>query len=193
MLRWGSLGLVLVGLLILNAQGLWAQGYDQSVPNVTDLSCDGKGSEPDNVSSYTPMFSWVFSDADAGDAQTAFEIRVGTSPGGVDLWQMQSDSATSTRMYGGSPLLPNTLYYWSVQVKDRAGQPSGFADGTFKILDIGLRAYDGTSVIKIAVDDEYKAHRLRIGRMLDSELKTFGILRRGSTFRQRRAPRGRRR
>jgi uncharacterized repeat protein (TIGR02543 family) len=149
--------------LVFAAVGAWAD-FSTSVPTATALSADGMGSSPHDVQTYTPMLSWQFNDADAGDGQTQYYIRVGTAPGGNDKWDFTQTSSTTTRMYAGSALAPNTTYYWSVQVWDRTPQPSAVASATFAVLDIGLRAYDGTSVITFAVDDNESTSKLRISK-----------------------------
>ncbi len=165
-------GTAATAFLLFATAGAWAQNFGASVPSATGLSADGKGSSPHNVQTYTPMLSWQFTDADAGDAQTAYRIRVGTTPGANDLWDVTQTSATSTRMYAGTALAANTTYYWSVQVWDRASQPSVAASATFAVMDIGLRLFDGTSAIKIAADDNYTAYKLRISK----NAATYGIV-----------------
>ncbi len=152
---------------------LSAQNYGTSTPSAASLSCDGKGGAPRNVASYAPMFSWVFQDADPGDAQTAYAIRVGSIPGAGDAWDSgKIVSATGARMYAGAPLAPNATYFWSVRVWDRADQPSLEAQASFEVLDVGLRVFDGTSVIKIAADDNLSASALRIRK----GSATYGIV-----------------
>ena len=162
--RLGTSLLCISALLLLGGE-IHGQDYGSSVPSAVGLSCDGKGSSAHNVSSYTPLFSWTFVDADSGDAQTAYAIRVGTTPGSGNMWDSgEQVSATSTRMYAGSALAPNVTYYWSVQVWDRAGQPSTAASASFAILDIGLRGFDGTSVVRFAADDNYSGYPVRIAK-----------------------------
>ncbi len=153
-----------LAFLLLAAVGAGAQNFGASVPVAGAPSADGKGSSPHDVQTYRPMLSWTFSDADAGDAQTQYRIRVGTAPGTSDMWDVTETSATSTRMYGGTGLTANTTYYWSVVVWDRASPPSAAATATFAVMDIGLRLFDGTSVIHIAADDNYTAYKLRISK-----------------------------
>lgn len=121
---------------------------------------------PNNVSRYAPQFSWSFADVDAGDHQTAYEIRIGTTPGSAAAWD--SGKVTSTAAgaaFSGAELAPNTTYYWSVRAWDTfdlAGSWS--ADGTFVILDIGYRIFDGTEVVRVATDYASAATAIRIAK-----------------------------
>jgi VCBS repeat-containing protein len=128
-------------------------------PVVSALLCDGL-SDPDNVTDYTPVLSWTFSDVD-GDTQDSYLIQVSDSNGIV--WNSGQVSGSLPNVeYSGVPLDPNTLYSWSVRVWDTGGSfDDPPADAEFTILDIGLRAYDG-GVIKIAVDHVSNSYPLRI-------------------------------
>jgi hypothetical protein len=135
----------------------------ESLPLAGSFRCEGEVN-PDNVSTYTPTFSWAFSDADAGDGQSAYQLGIDTVAGGSAVWDTGMVlSGAQGLVYGGSELLPNTLYHWSVQVWDQAGNASGWlAAGTFVILDIGLRIWDGEEIVRIAVDYASAEHPLRI-------------------------------
>ncbi len=128
-------------------------------PNApTGLQTQGKV-DPINVSDYTPLFSWLFSDIDeadaSGDHQSAWQIRIGTSSGASDAWDSGKVTGVpgSGTLPGAVVLLPNATYWWSVRVWDSYDLPSAYAtDGTFVILDIGLRVFDGTQIVRIATD-----------------------------------------
>jgi hypothetical protein len=131
------------------------------------------------VSRYAPTFSWTFSSPDqadpTGDRQTAFQIRIGTSPGASDVWDSLKRTSGSTAVQYGSAteLSPNTTYYWSVRAWNRydlAGSYSGV--GAFAILDIGLRVFDGVETVRIAVDYAGADTPLRISK----DGVTYGIL-----------------
>ena len=62
---------VVLASMVFAAVGAWAD-FSTSVPNVTAQLADGKGSSPHDVQTYTPMLSWQFNDADAGDAFSSF-------------------------------------------------------------------------------------------------------------------------
>ncbi|MFF7654765.1 alpha-L-rhamnosidase [Streptomyces sp. NPDC007983] len=76
-----------------------------------------------------PRLSWIL-ESDARDqSQSAYRIRVATSPdrlGDPDVWD--SGKRTSSRSvlvdYDGPALRPRTRYHWSVRVWDDRGRPS---------------------------------------------------------------------
>ena len=74
---------------------------------------------------------------------------------------------------GVTDLTPNTTLHWSVRVWDGEDQASAYSvDATFAILDIGLRAFDGAQVIRIAVDNVSSSYPLRIHK----NGATYGIV-----------------
>jgi hypothetical protein len=138
------------------------------VPNTPSTTLTDSRTNPINVSEYTPLFSWVFTDVDTADAsgdwQSAFEIRIGTASGLSNVWDSTKvSSLTSGAPYGGVVLTPNVTYHWSVRVWDRYDLASSYSvDATFVILDIGLRVYDGTQTVKVATDYAGLSYKLRI-------------------------------
>ncbi|MFY9925088.1 MAG: glycoside hydrolase family 78 protein [Opitutaceae bacterium] len=76
-----------------------------------------------------PRLAWQLSAADGrrGVAQTAYEIKVSSQPGGpADFWDsgcIKSD-ATTQIPYAGRPLPSRTRAYWQVTTWDDRGQPS---------------------------------------------------------------------
>ena len=122
--------------------------------------------DPNNVSRYAPQFSWSFADVDAGDHQTAYQIRIGTTPGSAAAWDSGKVSSTAAgAAFSGAELAPNTTYYWSVRVWDTydlAGSWS--ASGSFVILDIGYRIFDGTETVRVATDYANSSTAIRIAK-----------------------------
>ena len=73
---------------------------------------------PIEVFSSTPTFSWTYNDGDS-DAQTHWEIQVGTSSGTSDKWNSgQLAGADVSDVYAGSSLTRGTLYYVQVRTTD---------------------------------------------------------------------------
>jgi hypothetical protein len=144
-----------------------------SLPAVTGPRCEG-GVNPENVSTYTPIFSWTFSDLDVVDSQSHYQVQVRSSDGVTLVWDTgMVESGSQSWVYNGSELQANTRYNWYIQVWDQNTNPSGFSDaGQFTILDIGLRVWDGTQTVKIAVDSAGDNYQLRIYK----NGKTYGII-----------------
>jgi hypothetical protein len=166
-------GTVALAFLFLAIASLDAQDFRQHAPSATNLSCNNEVIAPDNT--YTPMFSWTFTDGDQplGDVQTKYSIRVWRPGDSTDMWNLTEQLPYSTRMYAGLPLAPDTTYNWSVQVWDRADPPwpsPAIATASFVVPDIGLRVFDGTSTVAIVAnrvnsgDTVTDANRLRISK-----------------------------
>jgi hypothetical protein len=72
-----------------------------------------------HLTGHTPDFSWSFVDSEGVDTQMEYEIRVGTASGLSDMWAPGAQSgASSTEVYGGSPLLDGTDYWFGIRVYD---------------------------------------------------------------------------
>jgi hypothetical protein len=91
-------------------------------PEVMDLLVSGFADGTPgilHITDPTPDMSWSFFDADAGDIQIQYEIRVGTASGLSDMWNpgAQGGGAT-TEVYSGSPLIAGTDYWFGILVYD---------------------------------------------------------------------------
>jgi alpha-L-rhamnosidase len=87
---------------------------------------------PIGIDAAHPRFTWRLEDKRTGAKETGIRIIVGTdsvhvSKGTGNCWQVSKDGNTQLEMYAGTPLQPFTRYYWTVQVVDKDGQPSAFA------------------------------------------------------------------
>ncbi len=86
--------------------------------------------EPLGISAEHPVFSWHLSSDRHGVEQTAYEIRVSETPGGLNhesslVWNSGKVSSDAMQAaYGGEPLEPGTDYYWKVRVHTNAGMTS---------------------------------------------------------------------
>jgi alpha-L-rhamnosidase len=122
------------------APGTAAAGVDGAAPGPpVELRVDGW---PDDgvVGQASPTLSWVTTDGDRGDGQSAYQVRV-TDGEGRGLWDSgKVASAASTRVaYGGAPLTSDATYAWRVRVWDRSGAPSRWSSSQFAtgLLDPG--------------------------------------------------------
>ncbi|APH38604.1 hypothetical protein BHR79_03285 [Methanohalophilus halophilus] len=109
-----------------------------NAPNApADPLCEGE-TNPTNITDSTPEFSWNFSDPDANDTQSAYQIIVGTAEDGSDMWDSgKVNSSSSTDIaYGGSSLEAGITYHWKVKTWDNQDSESGYCDDqTFDITD----------------------------------------------------------
>jgi len=90
---------------------------------------------PLGVNDAAPRLSWQLSQVDGrrGIAQSAYEVKVSSLPGGpADLWdsgRVQGDTCTQVP-YAGAALPSRTRAYWQVTVWDEHGQPSTSPSGS---------------------------------------------------------------
>ncbi|MGY0064274.1 family 78 glycoside hydrolase catalytic domain [Streptomyces sp. LZ34] len=73
-----------------------------------------------------PAFSWVPPVA----GQTAYEIQVGTGPGGADIWRSGKVARPSSVevAYGGGALRSEQAYFWRVRTWDGKGAPGRWSE-----------------------------------------------------------------
>jgi len=152
-------------------------GYHYSLPpnnppnTPTSPQCEGE-TNPTGVTDLTPEFSWTFSDPDDGDTQGAYQIIVGASEGGSDMWDSSKiDSSSSTDIpYAGSALAWGATYLWKVKTWDSHDAESSYcAEQTFTMAELPATVVltadptditaDGssTSTITATVEDQYGA------------------------------------
>ncbi|HWA81951.1 MAG TPA: hypothetical protein VG820_00855, partial [Fimbriimonadaceae bacterium] len=102
---------------------------------------------PLGIDEAVPRLSWIVASPEKDQRQTAYRILVATSAenlkkGVGDLWdsgQVSSDDTVDVE-YKGKPLAPGQRAWWTVEVKDRDGSPSKWADPAY-----WERGLDGTA------------------------------------------------
>jgi len=107
-----------------SAVGTWVTFTGDNPPNgPTNLRCDGAVT-PSTVTNTTPVLSWVFSDPDPGDVQTAWQVLVSsvaadlTSDIGGAWNSTVVPGAGNQATYNGVSLQPGVTYYWKVRTWD---------------------------------------------------------------------------
>ncbi|MFJ8825296.1 family 78 glycoside hydrolase catalytic domain [Streptomyces sp. NPDC102467] len=124
---------LLTTTLLTGAPSAAAQG----TLTIRGTTADGR-TEPLSVEAAHPLLSWKL-DAHERDAlQSAYQIRVATSPsalahGRADVWDSgRHHSAESVSVpYQGRHLTPGTRYYWQVRVWDAHGLPSAWSSPSY--------------------------------------------------------------
>lgn len=85
---------------------------------------------PLGIDDPAPHFSWQLHDTTRGARQSAYEVQVATTAGGlaedkIDIWdsgRISSPQSLNVR-YQGPALAPSKRYFWRVRVWDAAGKP----------------------------------------------------------------------
>ncbi|NJN26439.1 MAG: family 78 glycoside hydrolase catalytic domain [Cyclobacteriaceae bacterium] len=108
-------------LLIILMQPGCRQSEKQSL-KIVNLRCEHL-SNPIGLDTEHPRLSWALSDSTNGSAQSAYQIIVAYDRHFTTtsmVWESKKTSSSDNMIrYGGPALLPQTKYYWGVQVWDR--------------------------------------------------------------------------
>jgi len=83
----------------------------------------------------SPTLAWRLTSSTPGDKQTAFELQVGTTLDGLDVFATGQQTGTAQEFKLTKALASATQYYWRVRVWDAASAASAWTRGTF---DTGL-------------------------------------------------------
>lgn len=122
-----------ITLTTLLAAGFVVSAKTQGLLQPFNLHCDER-TNPLGIGDTTPRLSWQLQSlqtgpAYRGQAQTAYEIQVGTTPGASDLWDSGkvNSAQTISVIYGGQPLTSGQQCFWRVRVYDNNGNASDFS------------------------------------------------------------------
>ena len=111
------------------------QASEGSAPSVSDLKVEMLD-EPYGINTDDPAFSWVMTDSDPDEVQTAYRIVVASNADDaatgkgtvIDSGWVESSESSYAKVEGiERELTDNSLYYWSVMIKDKDGNKSAWA------------------------------------------------------------------
>lgn len=90
---------------------------------------------PLGIDATAPRLDWRVTSDERAQRQTAYRVLVASTPeklvpGEADLWDSQRVPSSSTThiVYAGAPLTARQQVYWTVQVWDAQGNPSGWSE-----------------------------------------------------------------
>lgn len=88
------------------------------------------GAATPTVNTPAPIFSWAAEGSGESAFQTAFELRVSSAESSDHVvWNSgKISSANPFKRYAGSPLIPNSTYFWKVRLWDALDQPGPFSE-----------------------------------------------------------------
>jgi alpha-L-rhamnosidase len=140
----------------------------------TALRCENRVN-PKGVDVLHPLFSWQLTGTRRSIRQSAYEIRVGTSPKALSqgkqlAWNSGKTTADQSVHipYAGEPLQSGSTYYWQVRIWDENGRASSWSPVATWQMGL-LHAAD------------WKASWIEPGVAIDSVLRTSPLFRK--TFR----------
>ena len=122
----------LVLIFVMSLSFLSAEAKTQSSIRAVDLRCEYAADPLIDIAA--PRLSWINSNLSQarGVEQTAYRVRVATSPEGLDNPVWDSGKVLSKESafveYRGSKLLSRTSYWWQVMVWDEKGRASEWSD-----------------------------------------------------------------
>ncbi|UCE73220.1 MAG: hypothetical protein JSV56_09305 [Methanomassiliicoccales archaeon] len=98
------------------------QFHLNNLSEARDLTVEGFAEGATGIMHITvsdPELGWTFFDFDGSDAQQQYEVRVGSFPGGSDMWSLPPQiGPVFSVTYTGLPLVDGTDYWFSVRVYD---------------------------------------------------------------------------
>lgn len=129
--------------------GNGAGGIASAGTTVSGLTVEHR-TDPLGIDAAHPRFGWRMASTARGRHQTAYRIKVATSPrhlthGSADVWDSgRVDAADSVAVrYSGPALRASTRYHWTVTVWDEHGRAVTAAPGAH--FETGLLSTDGVT------------------------------------------------
>lgn len=121
-----------------------------------NLRC-GMRVNPLGIGDAAPRLSWQLqSDGQArGETQNAYQIQVGSTAGGANLWDSGKvlSGATTDLLYGGQLLMSGQFCYWRVRVYDGSNSVSSWSSNAF--WSVGLLSATNWAAQWIGYDAAY--------------------------------------
>lgn len=113
---------------------LLAAGMSRShAVTVTNLACNGRAN-PLGIATNDISFGWSSVTSARGVVQSAYQIRVSTTPGGTDVWDsglVSSAQQTDITLPTSIPLTTAKRYFWQARVQDGSAVLSGWSEAAW--------------------------------------------------------------
>lgn len=145
-----------VSLVVPSALGnfsIVAQAAESHVPSATGTKVELL-EEPFGINTKNPAFSWTMVDEDKDEVQTEYRIVVGATERAMqsgtylkDTGWVASNESSYVKAELDNVLEDNSLYYWSVQIKDKDGNESEFSEPQAFTTALGTDGWECTEGI----------------------------------------------
>jgi alpha-L-rhamnosidase len=122
--NWLSLALGTTAILLVACQA-----PDARALSVEQMTVNGR-TAPLGIAADDVSLAWAIAAAERGTVQDAYQIRVGTTTDGDDVWnsgRVVSDRQVDVTLPGDLHLQPATRYFWQVKIWDGAGTASDWS------------------------------------------------------------------
>lgn len=141
--RAGLIGAVISAALVVSTLVGAAAPASAAEPELTVSGLQANArTKPLGIDGDAPTLSWKSTSTARAVMQSAYEVRVGTSAGGDDVWapgKVQSDNQVDVT-YAGPALQSQRRYYWQVRIWDGDGNASGWSEASW--FETGLLSTD---------------------------------------------------
>lgn len=145
------------------------------------LRCE-YGVNPVGVGEMVPRLSWEVRGEGRGVVQGGYAIRVGTVPGGEDVWVTgKVESGQSVFVpYGGAKLRSRVRYYWQVKVWGADGSESPWSEVAY--WEMGLLKGTDWTASWISVPEEFEGKTVPPARYLRRGFSTHRAVSRARLY-----------
>ncbi|MFC3895776.1 family 78 glycoside hydrolase catalytic domain [Lentzea rhizosphaerae] len=149
-MSWRARPLLVVLACLALLAGITPASVAAPPATVEGLTTNGRVN-PLGLPGAMPVFGWKSASSRRAMTQTAYELRLGSSPGAADVWRTGKvkSSHQVDIAYGGPALVSATRYHWRVRIWDDKGVPSAwsrpawFETGLLTASDWGSAAWIG--------------------------------------------------
>lgn len=128
--EWRWIPLLVVFVLSLSGSLFAQESAKGNVFAITRLTTNGRAN-PLGIGGQDVSFGWASESPKRDVVQSAYQIRVGKSPGTAEVWDsgvVKSDRQVDVVLPGQVKLVPATRYWWQVRIRDGKGAETAWSE-----------------------------------------------------------------